>query len=64
MTATNLRLAAVALSLTPTLYLAWGFDGHRIVGEIASHYLTPEAKAAVRPLNSRLTEALAASTEG
>ncbi len=30
MTATNLRLAAVALSLTPTLCLAWGADGHRL----------------------------------
>ncbi len=50
------KLAAVASLLTPTLCLAWGADGHRIVGEIASHYLTTEAKAAVRLLNSRLTE--------
>jgi len=27
--------------------LGWGRDGHRIIGTIATHYLTPEAKAAV-----------------
>ena len=56
MTPAKLGIAIVTLSLTPTLCLAWGADGHRIVGEIASHYLTPEAEAAVRLLNSRLTE--------
>ena len=39
MVTTKLRLAAVTLLLTPTLCLAWGEDGHRIVGEIASNYL-------------------------
>lgn len=47
---TKLRLAVVTLLLTPTLCLAWGADGHRIVGETASHYLSPEAKAAVKGL--------------
>jgi len=47
---------AVVLSLTTTLCLAWGYDGHWIVEEIASHYLTDEAEAAVRLLNSRLME--------
>ena len=46
----KLRLAAVTLLLTPSLCLAWGGDGHRIVAEIASHYLTDEAKAAVKDL--------------
>ncbi|MCH7720982.1 MAG: hypothetical protein IH988_08345 [Planctomycetes bacterium] len=56
MVTTRLRLAAATLLLAPSVCLAWGYEGHRIVGEIASHYLTPEAKAAVRLLNSRLTE--------
>ncbi len=53
---TRIRVSAVVGLLAPTLCLAWGEDGHRIVGEIASHYLTPEAEAAVRLLNSRLME--------
>ena len=36
--------------LVPSLCLAWGADGHRIVADIASHYLTPEAEAAVKDL--------------
>ena len=48
MITTKLRLAAVILSITPTLCLAWGADGHRVVAEIASHYLTPEAEEAVK----------------
>lgn len=46
----RLRLAVVILSLAPSLCLAWGYDGHRIVADIASHYLTDEAKAAVKDL--------------
>ena len=33
-----------------TLCSAWGSDGHRIVGEIAWSYLTPEAKEAVKAI--------------
>ena len=50
MTTTKPRLAAIALLLTPSICLAWGADGHRIVGDIASHYLTPKAQAAVKDL--------------
>lgn len=42
------KLAAVTLLLTPTLCLAWGADGHRIVGDIGSNYLTPCAEEAVK----------------
>ena len=38
---TRIRLSAVVGLLQPTLCLAWGYDGHRIVGEIASNYLSP-----------------------
>ena len=50
MTTAKLRVAVVIFILAPSLCLAWGADGHRIVGEIASHYLSPEAKAAVKDL--------------
>jgi len=44
MVTTKPRLAAVTLLLTPALCLAWGYDGHRIVRGIASHYLNPCAQ--------------------
>ena len=50
MTTTKLRHAVVTLLLAPPIAFAWGYDGHRIVGDMASHYLTPEAGAAVKSL--------------
>lgn len=44
------RTALVLVSLVPSLCFAWGPDGHRIIAEIATHYLTPEAKAGVHAL--------------
>lgn len=38
-------IALVAI-LIPSACFAWGRDGHRIVGNIASKYLTPQAAAA------------------
>lgn len=41
-------VAAASLALTASQpAMAWGKNGHRIVGEIASQYLSPQAKAAV-----------------
>lgn len=42
-------LSCFLLSVPPTQSInqKWGKTGHRVVGEIASHYLTPEAKKAV-----------------
>ncbi len=40
--------------------MAWGMNGHRIVGEIADGYLTPKAKAEVEKILG--TESLAMST--
>ncbi len=57
MATTKLRLATVTLLLTPSLAFAWGADGHRIVADIASHYLTDEAKAAVKDLLGEQTMA-------
>ncbi|HEX2871873.1 MAG TPA: S1/P1 nuclease [Polyangiaceae bacterium] len=45
-------LFGAALALVAPKALAWGDDGHRVVGELAFRYLTPRAQAAV-------TEALA-----
>ena len=50
MNTTHLNVASLAWLLTPTPCLAWGYDGHRIVGEIASHYLSPCAEEAVKYL--------------
>lgn len=47
MVTTKLRHAVVTLLLTTTLCLAWGCDGQRIVGEIASNYLSPCAEEAI-----------------
>ena len=41
-------LAAAALFASPAF--AWGKTGHRVVAEVATHYLTPEAEAAVKDL--------------
>ena len=41
------RLLGAALFFLAPSALAWGDDGHRVVGEIAWRYLTPEARAAV-----------------
>jgi hypothetical protein len=43
----------VLLALAPHPARAWGPDGHRIIGEIAWHELTPAAKRAVRELLPR-----------
>src|SRR5882757_1769162 len=40
----------VAIALSPTAASAWGFEGHRVVGAIADHLLTPAAKAQVQQL--------------
>ena len=44
---TSLALIAI---LIPSVYFAWGRDGHRIVGNIAAEHLTPQAGAAVKDL--------------
>ena len=45
-------MVVLALLSVPEAASAWGRDGHRIVGEIASHYLTQDAEAAVEKLLS------------
>ncbi len=44
------KLVALAWLLALFLCLAWGYGAHRIVGEIASQYITPEARAGVEEL--------------
>ena len=61
MVTAKLRVSIVVLSLAPTLCLAWGEDGHRIVGEIASHYLSPCAEEAVKDLLGEQTMAEAST---
>ncbi len=45
-----MRLATSAFLTVSSVCLGWGYDGHRIVGEIASHFLTPDAKAGLNAL--------------
>lgn len=50
------RIPAVAVLLIGAMFLsapdatAWGPDGHRIIGEIASHYLTPRTEREIERL--------------
>ena len=44
------RHALLATMLWPALALAWGPEGHRIVGDLAQRELTPQATAAVADL--------------
>jgi hypothetical protein len=43
-------LIAVAVMYAPLQTMAWGDKGHRIAGQIASSYLTPKARAAIRAI--------------
>jgi len=52
--------AALLLCL-PFITFAWGTNGHRISGEIASSYLTPRARAAVREILGNESIAMASN---
>lgn len=49
------------LFAVPFSSFAWGVLGHRIVGEIASHYLTPKAKAEIQKIIGPESIAIAAN---
>ncbi|NVJ60544.1 MAG: S1/P1 nuclease [Gammaproteobacteria bacterium] len=51
-------LSLVSLCISTTC-LSWGQTGHRVTGEIAQNYLSPEAKAAIKSIigNESLAEA-------
>src|SRR4249920_1952856 len=55
------RIFIVLLFALPFQSFAWGLFGHRIVGEIASKYLTPAAKAAVIKILGTETMAMASN---
>ncbi len=49
---THMRFIPMAAVLTvalatPSAVIGWGNEGHRIVGDIAWYYLSPEAKSEV-----------------
>jgi hypothetical protein len=52
-------LFVFAITYTPLLTMAWGTQGHRICGQIASTYLTPKARAAIQDILGNETIALA-----
>ncbi len=39
--------AGLALVLAPSVAVAWGDEGHEVVGEVALHFLTPSTRARV-----------------
>src|SRR5207247_8827251 len=55
----NSRVLCVLVALSPTqAALAWGPEGHRMVGEIAARYTGPKANAEILELlkNDRLAD--------
>jgi len=56
----KISLAACMLAL-PSITFAWGTNGHRISGEIASAYLNPKAKAAVKAILGNESIAMAST---
>src|ERR1043165_1199737 len=56
--------AALAFTaVSPTTALAWGDDGHKIVGLIAQRYLTPDVLAQVNALLAGDTTGLVSPTD-
>jgi hypothetical protein len=51
----------LCFGLLPFSAGAWGVLGHRIIGEIASHYLTPKAKKEVKKILGDETMAMASN---
>ena len=45
-----LAITTILLLLSPSLALAWGKDGHRVVARIAEKHLTAKAKQAVQQI--------------
>jgi hypothetical protein len=41
---------AVSILCSPFFALAWGYQGHRITGQIAESYLTPKARLAIKKI--------------
>ncbi len=52
---------ALALAYTPFAASAWGLLGHRIVGEVADHYLTANARKGVKSILGNETLAMSAN---
>ncbi len=54
-------LLGVLLPLLPLRGFSWGLTGHRVVGEIASQHLSPQARKAIRALLGRESLAMIAN---
>src|SRR5690348_12730225 len=57
-------LSVVALQFTAPNALAWGDEGHEIVGLIAEHYLTPAVQQKVNAMLTQDKSGLAATDTG
>lgn len=51
----------ITVALLPLSSYAWGVLGHRVIGGIAEHYLTPKARIAVKNLLGNETLAMASN---
>lgn len=54
-------IVAAALFYIPVQTMAWGTQGHRICGQIASSYLTPKARKAIQQILGNESIALASN---
>jgi hypothetical protein len=54
-------ILAVAIIYAPLHSMAWGDKGHRIAGQIASNYLTPKARLAVKAILGNESVAMAST---
>lgn len=54
-------LLGIAIFYTPLRSLAWGTEGHRIAGQIASIYLTPTARKAIQDILGNESIAMASN---
>ncbi len=54
-------IAVAALFYAPLQSMAWGTEGHRVAGQIASAYLTPKTRQAVQAILGHETVALAST---
>ena len=51
-------LLLVAVLVAPRPVLAWGDEGHKVIGIIAEHYLDPAVRTKVAPLLAADTDTL------
>src|SRR4051812_11187588 len=54
-------ILGLAIIYAPLQSMGWGIEGHRIAGQIASSYLTPKARAAIKAILGNESIAIASN---